>query len=91
MKKIFVVLAILTIVMLMGCTEAFKRKIKDLQSEYSGGLNRVLTVYALSGEVIKTYEGRFDIDADTTGQKIKFDIDGKRVIIYNATVVVEEK
>jgi hypothetical protein len=42
-------------------------------------------------ECNKRYEGKFDVQADKYGNKIKFDINGKRVLIYNATVIVAEK
>lgn len=98
MKKKLAVIAvgIALIASLAGCS-SMERAMKDAQSEYSGGLNRVLTVYDQNGKPIKTYEGKFDIASNTdanggtTGTKIKFDINGKRVIIYNATVIVEEK
>ena len=71
-----------------------QRELKSFASETGGGLTRVVTVYDLQGDVIDTYEGTFDIQTDST--KVFFDMpqgDGttKRVQIFNATVVVEEK
>jgi hypothetical protein len=37
-----------------------------------------------------TYKGKFDISENSDGTKVKFDINGKRVMIYNAIVIVEE-
>jgi uncharacterized lipoprotein YehR (DUF1307 family) len=91
MKKIALILGLLVVVSLTGCTESTKRSIKDTQSEWTGGLNRQVTVYANDGTVIKTYEGKLDIEDTEAGNKIKFDLNGKRVILYNATVIVEEK
>ena len=58
--------------------------------KYSG-LNRTLTVYSQAGKPIKTYEGKFDIQETEYGNKIKFELNGKRSIIYNATVIVDQK
>lgn len=80
----------LVLTSLAGCSESFKRTAKDIDSNW-GGLNRVATVYDSNGNVIKRYEGKFDVQADQYGNKVKFDINGKRVLIYNATVIVEEK
>ncbi len=44
----------------------------------------------MTGKPIKTYSGRFDIESGE-GDKILFDLNRKRTIIYNATVIVEEK
>lgn len=71
-----------------------QRELKSFASETTGGLPRVVTVYDLEGDVIGSYEGTFDIQTDNT--RVFFDLpqeDGstKRVQIYNATVIVEEK
>ena len=73
---------------LTGCGQTFQREIKSLQSEYSGGLNRTVTVYNMQGEPIKEYTGK--IDVETNENKVLFDLNGKRTIIYNATVIVQE-
>lgn len=76
--------------LLSGCASV-QREIKDQQSEWSGGLNRVITVYDENGKVIKKYSGKIDIDPDTTGGRVKFELNGKRIIIYNATIIAEEQ
>lgn len=92
MKKIALLISgLLVVVALTGCTESTKRVIKDTQSEWTGGLNRQVTVYAKDGTVIKTYEGKLDIEDTEAGNKVKFELNGKRIILYNATVIVEEK
>ncbi|EIJ79136.1 hypothetical protein PB1_16304 [Bacillus methanolicus PB1] len=89
-NKLAVMLALgLSLVSMTGC-ESFERAKKDIDSEF-GGLERVATVYDSNGNEIKRYEGKFDIEVNEYGNKIKFDINGKRVLIYNATVIVEEK
>lgn len=91
MKKLSMfVVGLVMIVSLFGC-ESWERMKKDSQSEYGGGLNRVAIVYDQNGKEIAKYEGKFDVQVDRYGNKIKFDINGKRVLIYNATVVIEEK
>lgn len=75
-------------------TASGQRAQKSFASETSGGLTRVVKVYDLQGDVIGTYEGTFDIQEESS--KVFFDRpqeDGttKRVQIYNATVIVEEK
>lgn len=77
-------------------TEAGARAQKSWQSETSGGLTRVVTVYDMEGDQISKYEGKFDVDANE--QRIIFDIpqaDGtyKRVQIWSSTgtVTIEEK
>ncbi len=73
-------------------TAEAERQLKDAQSNYYGGLNRTVTVYDQNGRVIKQYEGRIDIDPNSEqGRKVKFELNGKRIIIYNATVIAEEK
>lgn len=90
-KKIIVgVLTIGIIVLLCGCGESWERKKKDWNSEYNGGLERTISVYSYEGNLLKTYKGKCDIE-ENESNKILFDIDGKRVIIYNAVVVAEEK
>lgn len=91
MKKVFLgIFVILLSFSLIGC-ESWERTKKDLSSDFSGGLERVAVVYDANGNEIKRYEGKFDVQVNEYGNKIKFDIDGKRILIYNATVVVEEQ
>lgn len=73
-------------------TEGGKRTIKDTQSNISGGIERVITVYDIDGEIIKRYEGRFDVEYNS--ERIKFDDEeGKRHVIYytTGTVTIDEK
>ena len=92
MKKIIIsATVILMITILGGCGESFQRSVKTFTSEYTGGLERKVEVYSSSGQLLKSYEGKLDIETNEYGNKVLFDIDGKRTIIYNATVIVEEK
>ena len=89
--KGFIKFAIIAIAMvaLFGC-EATQRGWQDIRSSVSG-LDRTATVYSSDGTVIKEYEGRFDVETNDYGNKVKFDINGRRVLIYNAIVIVEER
>lgn len=69
--------------------ESTQRWWKSLQSDYSG-LNRTITVYDQNGNELRTYTGRIDIEENQYGNKVLFDLDGKRVTLYNAVVIAEE-
>lgn len=91
-KKALVVLAAaLVATSLVGCGQSWERTKKNISSEYGGGLNRVITVYDQQGNAIKTYEGNIDIRDTEYGNKVLFNLNGKRIVIYNATVIAEEK
>jgi hypothetical protein len=89
------ILVILGII--VGCfiwyfnTASGERALKTMRSNNSGGLERVVKVYSDSGELIHTYEGKIDLQDTEYGNKVLFDLDGKRIMIYNATVISEEK
>ena len=68
-----------------------QRAIKDIESEYSGGLNRIVNVYSYDGNKIATYEGKIDIADQHSDGTVKFQLKGKRYIYYNAVVEVIEK
>ena len=93
MKKIFVaaaaaVLAISALGM-TGCA-SIERELKTIDSEMSGGLNRVVTVYDYEGEKLGEWEGMIDIRFNGSGQTL-FDLNGKRVLIDGGIVISEEK
>lgn len=71
-------------------SQSGQRALKSFSSNVGGGLNRTVTVYDYNGEVVKQWEGKFDIQEDN--QEIYFDDqDGKRVIIQGGIVISEEK
>lgn len=74
--------------LLTGC-EAVGRGMKSLKSS-AVGMERTLTAYSYTGDVIGSWTGKFDISNNEQGA-IVFDIDGKRNMVYNAIVIVEEK
>lgn len=72
-------------------TEIGKRALKDISSNYSGGVARSVEVYDTVGNLKKKYVGKFDVDANET--KVLFDDDkGLRHIIYQGTgqIIVDE-
>ena len=90
MKRVMIGLVVLVLlVSVVGCAAA-SRSLKDFGSSVTG-LNRVMTVYDANGDVLRTYTGTFDIQSTQYGNEVKFDINGKRHIIYNAIVVVDEQ
>lgn len=63
---------------------SFKREIKDLKSDYAGGIHREICITAEDGREIYYYEGTVDLAIDGDQRKIKFeDENGNRqIIIY---------
>ncbi|WP_339314626.1 hypothetical protein [Paenibacillus sp. FSL R10-2734] len=96
-KSIILVVVIVLLVAIGGCnvwywnTATGQRTIKNIKSDNTGGMNRVLSVYDQGGNLIRKYEGKIDIQDTEYGNKVLFDLNGKRVVIYNATVVAEEQ
>ena len=93
MKKILLALALVTMVGLTAtsCTESQQREIKSIKSNWTGGLNRTVTVYDYNGQKIKSWSGQFDVK-ETTRNSVYFDTeDGKRVIISGGIIINEEK
>jgi len=93
MKKIAFILV--TLLLLTGC-ESWKRMVKDVKSDYGGGLNRTLTVFDYQGDTLQQWTGKFDVQFDTSGAgQVLFDYvneEGlrKRVIIRGGIVINEE-
>ena len=73
-----------------GC-ESMGRDIKTTQSNWTGGLERHISVYSQSGTLLAEYDGKVDIEDTEYGNKVLFDLDGKRTIVYNAVVIIQEK
>lgn len=80
--------AVIALFLITGCTESAQRKWKNVSSEYLGGLERECIVYSMSGKEIKRYKGRFDMQPSEN--QLLFDLNGKRHIIRNATVICDE-
>lgn len=83
----------ITILFNTGCASC-ERIGKNLSSEFNNGLNRSVYVYDMTGNLIKTYKGKIDIEETEAENKVKFDItdnQNQRIMIYNAIVIVEEE
>lgn len=74
-------------------TESGKRALKDQQSNLNGGIQRNVQVYDVNGELIKEYEGKFDVETDKQTYILFDDEYGKRHIVYftTGTIVIDEK
>lgn len=93
MKKIFLALTLVVTLGLTvtGCTESQKRELKSFRSDWTGGLNRTVTVYDYNGQEIKSWSGQFDVK-ETDRNSVYFDTaEGKRVIISGGIIINEEK
>ena len=92
MKKILLALTLVAMVSLTAtsCTESQQREIKSVKSNWTGGLNRTVTVYDYNGQEIKSWSGQFDVK-ETDRNSVYFDTaDGKRVIISGGIIINEE-
>lgn len=92
MKKIFLALALVAIASLtmISCSESQQREIKTIRSDWTGGLNRTVTVYDYNGQKIKSWSGQFDVK-ETDRNSVYFDTaNGKRVIISGGIIINEE-
>ena len=92
MKKIFLALTLVAIASLtmISCSESQQRELKSIRSDWTGGLNRTITVYDYNGQKIKSWSGRFDVK-ETDCNSVYFDTaDGKRVIIGGGIIICEE-
>lgn len=81
------VLAIVIICGLAGCSSC-SRSVKSMSSDFSGGINRTVTLYDNTGNEIKSWHGKIDLESND--QEVLFDLNGKRVIIQGGVVVSEE-
>lgn len=90
MKKIFGILAICSLFIMTSCTESAQRNIKSIKSEWTGGLNRRVEVYDYNGQLIKSWEGKFDVQ-ETDRNSVYFDDSyGRRVIVHGGIIINEE-
>lgn len=83
-SAIFAALIIWVICFWQFNTESGKRALKTQESNFNGGITRIVTVYDLNGNVIKEYKGKFDVQHDY--KRILFDDENRnRHIIYYGT------
>jgi len=81
----------MSVIALTGCTEGQKRGLKDIKSDWGGGIERTAVLMDYNGDTIKTWHGKFDIRDSGSDNQIFFDLDGKRVWIQGGIFVSEEK
>ena len=81
------VLAIVIVCGLAGCSSC-SRSVKSISSDIDGGLDRTVTLYDNTGNEIKSWHGKIDLESND--QEVFFDLNGKRVIIQGGIVVSEE-
>lgn len=74
-------------VLCTGCA-SLSRFTKTVGSDFTGGLDRTVTVYDYNGGEIKSWSGKFDLSESEN--EVFFDLDGKRVIIHGGIVICEE-
>ena len=91
----YVITILLVVCIFFGLIYVFspsslKRKVKDVESNWTGGLNRHLTVYTADGNILAQYDGKIDLEQNESGV-VKFDYKGKRYMYYNCFVEVIEK
>ena len=87
-----VVFALIGLLFYYNNTASGKRAYKTQESNFNYGIERTVEVYDATGNLLKTYNGKFDIDYDDN--RIIFDDEnGKRHVIYypTGTVIVDEK
>ena len=72
-------------------TEGGQRAIKTFDSETTGGLQRTVCVYDMEGDLIRTYEGKFDIEYDDNRMMFDDENGVRHQIFYSTgTVTVDE-
>lgn len=72
-------------------TASGARAVKTQLSNFNNGINRKVTVYDATGNILQTYEGKFDVEYDD--DRILFDDEkGLRHVIYypTGTVIIDE-
>lgn len=90
MKKLILAGALVLGASFLGGCTAFDSGVKSLESN-TKGLERVVTVYSKTGKVLRTYEGTIRTKESSETNALIFEVNGKRINVYNADVVVEEK
>ena len=93
----FILSIVVSIIILFGVnwwysnTASGARAIKTQESNFSNGIKRRVEVYDATGNLIKEYEGTFDLEYDD--DRILFDDEnGLRHVIYypTGTVIIDE-
>ena len=86
MKRIILTISILT---LSSCTW-LDDEMKDWESNTTG-LKREIKIYSVTGEKLAEYKGEnVRVDFNEYGRFLA-NVDGKRIQVFNASVIIEEK
>ena len=88
MKKMIVSIVSIAMALSMAGCASTSRELKSTLSDFTGGLDRTVTVYDYNGEAIKSWTGHFDVSESEN--EVYFDLNGKRVIIHGGIVINEE-
>lgn len=70
-------------------TGSVRRFSKGVESNLTGGLERIVTLYDYNGNVVKQWHGKIDMSEAT--DETDFIVDGKRIIIHGGITVIEER
>lgn len=95
LKTVCIIIGIIAVIVITFCTfvlptESFQRFVKDITSDYNGGIERTISVYDYNGELIREYKGKFDVEYKNDGT-VKFDNNGKRTTITGGIIINEEE
>lgn len=95
-KRFLIIIAIVLVIIVLPSLVIFnsasvKRYIKGIKSNYTGGVDRIITVYSNDGKVITTYEGKIDITNGSVEGETEILINDKRISVIGGIVVIEEK
>ncbi len=71
--------------------ESCSRELKNISSDFGGGLNRTAVLLDYNGDTITTWSGKFDIRDNGSDNQIFFDFNGKRVWIQGGIFISEER
>ncbi|MCG1008496.1 DUF5052 domain-containing protein [Salinicoccus sp. ID82-1] len=88
MKKLIVSTVLAGSMLLSGCT-MWDDTVTNFKSN-TEGLDRKITVYSQTGEVIAEYEGKNVRTEVNDGGQLIINLNGKRVQVLNANVIIEE-
>ena len=91
-RRIALAIVITALCVFMCSCASWERALKDVESDFGGGLPRTVSVYDLSGNLVKEYTGTFDIETDNESYILWDDEMGKRHIIYFSTfnIIIDE-
>lgn len=89
LKYIFVICAICFSLALGGCASC-TRSMKTMESDFSGGINRTVTLYDYNGNKINEWSGKIDIQPNSQNEEVLFDLNDKRTILHGGIVIIQE-